>query len=78
MLDFEIVDKINQKSKKPWWYTGVRDDNWGGRRKGAGRPRTKFGVPVLLDINTIQQRLLIEYGDGDINKGILRLINENF
>ena len=78
MLDFEIVDKINQKSKKPWWYTGVRDENWGGRRPGAGRPRTKFGVPVLLDINTIQQRLLIEYGEGDINKGILRLINENF
>jgi hypothetical protein len=78
MLDLDIVEKLNTKSKKPWWYTGVRDENWGGRRKGAGRPKKHFGLPVLLNINPIQQRLLIEYGNGDLEKGILRLINENF
>ena len=34
MIDFDIVEKIPQKGK-PWWYTGVRDENWGGKRKGA-------------------------------------------
>ena len=52
MLDFELVDQIKQKGK-PWWYTGVRDENWGGKRKGAGRPKTKFGMNVLIDRKSV-------------------------
>jgi hypothetical protein len=77
MLDFELVDKIKQKGK-PWWYQGVRDENWGGKRKGAGRPKEKIGMGVIIDPNPIQVKLLIEYGDGDLNKGLMKLINENF
>lgn len=77
MLDFELVDKIKQKGK-PWWYQGVRDENWGGKRKGAGRPKEKIGMGVMIDPNPIQVKLLIEYGDGDLNKGLMKLINENF
>jgi hypothetical protein len=77
MLDLEIVEKIPEK-RKPWWYTGVTSPNWGGRRKGAGRPKKEEGIPVRLEFNPIQQRLLIEYGGGDLKRGIERLINENF
>jgi hypothetical protein len=56
----------------------VTSPNWGGRRKGAGRPKKEEGIPVRLEFNPIQQRLLIEYGGGDLKKGIERLINENF
>jgi hypothetical protein len=77
MLDFDLVDKIKQKGK-PWWYQGVRDENWGGKRKGAGRPKEKIGMGVMIDPNPIQVKLLIEYGDGDLNKGLMKLINENF
>ena len=77
MLDFDLVDKIKQKGK-PWWYQGVRDENWGGKRKGAGRPKEKIGMGVMIDPNPIQVKLLMEYGDGDLNKGLMKLINENF
>jgi len=77
MLDFDLVDKIKQKGK-PWWFTGVRNENWGGKRKGAGRPKQKIGMGVMIDPNPIQVKLLIEYGDGDLNKGLMKLINENF
>jgi len=77
MIDFDIVEKIQQKGK-PWWYTGVRDENWGGKRKGAGRPKTKFGMDVWINPNPIQVKLLMEYGDGDLSKGLMKLINENF
>jgi hypothetical protein len=77
MLDFDLVDKIKQKGK-PWWYQGVRDENWGGKRKGAGRPKVKIGMGVMIDPNPIQVKLLMEYGDGDLNKGLMKLINENF
>ena len=77
MIDFDLVDKIPQ-NRKPWWYTGVRDENWGGKRKGAGRPKTKFGMSVQIDPNPIQVKLLMEYGDGDLSKGLMKLINENF
>jgi len=77
MLDFDLVDKIKQKGK-PWWFTGVRNENWGGKRKGAGRPKQKIGLGVMIDPNPIQVKLLIEYGDGDLNKGLMKLINENF
>jgi hypothetical protein len=77
MIDFELVEKIKQTGK-PWWYSGVRDENWGGKRKGAGRPKTKFGMDVWINPNPIQVKLLMEYGDGDLSKGLMKLINENF
>ena len=77
MIDYEILDQIPQ-NRKPWWFTGVRSENWGGKRKGAGRPKTKFGMDVWINPNPIQVKLLMEYGDGDLSKGLMKLINENF
>ena len=77
MIDPDLVDKIPQKGR-PWWMSGT-PKGWGGKRKGAGRPSTrKKGTEVILGLNPIQRKLLIEYGNGDLEKGLERLINENF
>ena len=78
MIDPDLVDQIPQKGR-PWWMSGPKPKNWGGRRKGAGRPSTrKKGVELILGLNPIQLKLLIEYGDGDLEKGLERVVNENF
>ena len=64
---WEIMEKrrkeaLSQKLGRP-----VLD--WGGKRKGAGRPR-------FLTYNTTVKIVLAEMGDGSIDKGIEKLINE--
>jgi hypothetical protein len=77
MIDPDLVDQIPQKGR-PWWMSG-KPVNWGGKRKGAGRPTTKKkGVGVVLSLNPIQLKLLIEYGNGELEKGLEKLVNENF
>jgi len=50
---------------------------WGGKRKGAGKPRTlTYNTVAKLELNSIQKKVLTEMGDGSINKGIEKLINE--
>jgi hypothetical protein len=50
---------------------------WGGKRKGAGKPRTlNYNTVAKLELNSIQKKVLTEMGDGSIDKGIEKLINE--
>jgi hypothetical protein len=50
---------------------------WGGKRKGAGRPRyLPYNTIVKLELNAVQKKVLAEMGDGNIDKGIEKLINE--
>jgi hypothetical protein len=48
---------------------------WGGKRAGAGRPRQKTKEFFQLKINNIQRLNLEEMGDGDLTKGIQKLID---
>jgi hypothetical protein len=51
--------------------------DWGGKRKGAGRPRKLiYRTKVELNLNAVQKKVLAEMGDGSIDKGIEKLINE--
>ena len=40
MIDTDLVDQIPQKGR-PWWMSGPKPKNWGGKRKGAGRPSSR-------------------------------------
>ena len=52
--------------------------DWGGKRPGSGRKKQiKTYVTFKLELNKIQQKVLAEMGEGSIDKGILKLINEN-
>lgn len=51
--------------------------SWGGKRKGAGRPKyLPYNTVVKLNLNPIQKQILTELGDGHLNKGIEKFINE--
>jgi hypothetical protein len=51
---------------------------WGGKRAGAGRPKIlKQKTTLDLELNPIQVKILAEMGEGSIEQGILKLINEN-
>jgi len=51
--------------------------DWGGKRKGAGRPRQLiYRTKVELNLNAVQKKVLAEMGEGSIEKGIEKLINE--
>lgn len=50
---------------------------WGGKRKGAGKPRQlTYNTVAKLELNAVQKKVLAEMGDGSIDKGIEKLINE--
>ena len=57
--------------------TGKPLGQWGGKRPGAGRPRTRMSAEINLPINAVQKKILTEMGEGSLEMGILKLINEN-
>jgi len=72
---WELIEKRRKEelSKK----LGRTVGTWGGKRKGAGKPRTlTYNTMAKLELNPVQKKILTEMGDGDINKGIEKLINE--
>jgi hypothetical protein len=72
---WELIEKRRKEelSKK----LGRTVGTWGGKRKGAGKPRTlTYNTVAKLELNPVQKKVLTEMGDGDINKGIEKLINE--
>ena len=72
---WELIEKRRKEelSKK----LGRTVGTWGGKRKGAGKPRTlTYNTVAKLELNSVQKKVLTEMGDGDINKGIEKLINE--
>ena len=82
-FDHKKETLYNKYYKKPdwWWdnFVGPRLPR-GGKRKGSGRPSTqiqqpvKQGLTVTLKMNNIQTLNLKELGDGDIERGIEKLI----
>lgn len=69
--ELEILEKeakrISKSNGKPW----------GGARQGAGRPRKRVeGLTVAIKLNNIQTMNLRQLGDGDIQVGVQRLIDQ--
>ncbi len=51
---------------------------WGGKRKGAGRPRyLPYNTIVKIELNAVQKKVLTEMGNGILDAGIEKLINEH-
>ena len=65
-------EKVEQKLGRPL-------GTWGGKRTGAGRPKSKEHElnSVKLKLTRIQKQVLMEMGKGDINYGVMALINEH-
>jgi hypothetical protein len=72
---WEIMEKNRKEAMSKKLGRPVLD--WGGKRKGAGRPRNMiYKTKVELSLNAVQKRILAEMGEGSIDKGIEKLINE--
>jgi hypothetical protein len=72
---WELIEKRRKEelSKK----LGRPVGTWGGKRKGAGKPRTlTYNTVAKLELNSVQKKVLTEMGDGNIDRGIEKLINE--
>jgi hypothetical protein len=72
---WELIEKRRKEelSKK----LGRTVGTWGGKRKGAGKPRQlTYNTVAKLELNSVQKKMLAEMGDGSIDKGIEKLINE--
>ena len=72
---WELIEKRRKEelSKK----LGRTVGTWGGKRKGAGKPRTlTYNTVAKLELNAVQKKVLTEMGDGSIDRGIEKLINE--
>ena len=53
--------------------------NWGGKRQGAGRPRSahsKREWVIKITLNPIQVMSLKELGNGEVDRGVQKIINE--
>lgn len=73
-----LIDRKRQKRRdKRAQKLGREVGQWGGRRPGAGRPREKESEVFKLNLNNIQKMNLREIGDGDIERGIQRLIDRH-
>jgi hypothetical protein len=73
---WEIIEKRRKEelSKK----LGRPVGTWGGKRKGAGKPRTlAHNTVAKLELNAVQKKMLTEMGDGILDAGIQKLINEH-
>jgi hypothetical protein len=72
---WELIEKRRKEelSKK----LGRTVGTWGGKRNGAGKPRQlTYNTVAKLELNSVQKKMLAEMGDGNIDKGIEKLINE--
>ena len=51
---------------------------WGGRRAGAGRPMVReFDYTVGINISSLQYKMLMEMGNGNLGDGVVALIKEH-
>ena len=77
-LEQIYADMVKQKKEAMSKKLGRPVGDWGGKRKGAGRPKVlKTKTTIDLALNPIQAKVLTEMGEGSIEEGILKLINEN-
>jgi len=50
---------------------------WGGKRPGAGRPKQYTRLTIVVKFNRIQRLNLEELGNGDVQAGVQKLIDDN-
>lgn len=49
----------------------------GGKRPGAGRPRVrKFDHEIGINVTRIQEKILLDMGNGSVERGVQALIKE--
>lgn len=73
---WQIIEKRRKEemSKK----LGRQIGTWGGEREGGfGKKSKPYNTVIKLQLNSVQQKILTEMGDGNIAQGIEKLINEN-
>jgi hypothetical protein len=80
--ELETIKKIKREKRRVYLakWLGRPIGTWGGVRKGAGRrkdpnakPRAK-SVTVFLKINSLQEKLLVELGEGVLTNGVMACI----
>ena len=49
----------------------------GGYREGAGRPKQLDRLTIVVKMNRIKRMNLEELGDGDVQAGVQRLIDDH-
>lgn len=77
-LEQIYADMVKEKKEALSKKLGRPIGDWGGKRKGAGRPKgVKTKTSIDLELNPIQAQVLTEMGEGSLEEGILKLINEN-
>ena len=88
----ELIESPFQYEEKPQWVLdkqrqirrekrekklGRTVGSWGGRRKGAGRPKVKtFDALVGIVVTNVQKQILIDMGNGSLEAGVNALIKE--
>lgn len=73
---WQIIERRRKEemSKK----LGREIGTWGGEREGGfGKKNKPYNTVVKLQLNSVQQKILTEMGEGNVAKGIEKLINEN-
>lgn len=73
---WQIIERRRKEemSKK----LGREIGTWGGEREGGfGKKIKPYNTVVKLQLNSVQQKILTEMGEGNVAKGIEKLINEN-
>ncbi len=56
----------------------MTDKNWGGPRKGAGRPRSDCTlIRTSVGLTETQRNYLRELGGGVIGRGLRRVVDEH-
>jgi hypothetical protein len=76
-LEQIYADMVKKRQEDRAKKLGGAQSSWGGKRPGAGRPRTSMPKELNLPINNLQKKVLIEMGEGSLEAGIIKLINEN-
>lgn len=73
------IKEKKRQYRRDWWAKklGREIGEWGGKREGAGRPKSKSQENFSLNLNNIQRMNLKEIGDGSIERGIQRLIDKH-
>ena len=67
-----IKDQIKEQKKQRGEYKG-----WGGKREGAGRKKQLDRLTIVVKMNRIKRMNLEELGDGDVQAGVQRLIDDH-
>lgn len=71
------AEKLKKEKKEE--KLGRKLNTWGGKRSGAGRPKSAFHewTSIKVVLTRIQKQYLMELGKGDMDIGIKRFLDQN-